>query len=155
MSAAEAALLEHPHPKAKETPMSQPTVNYIIPFSALKNDIKLVSLKGQLKVDLTYDEFLAILRQVLQAAPVDEAWYRTTYPDVAEAVDAGTYKSCKQHFVANGYLEGRRPFDVTVDEAWYLSAYPDVKEGIAEGLFASAQEHFSRHGYEEGRRPTG
>jgi hypothetical protein len=107
-----------------------------------------------LKVDLTYDEFLAILRQVLQATPVEESWYRETYPDVAEAIDTGIYRSAKHHFVANGYLEGRRPFPLSVDEAWYLEAYPDVKDGIKEGLFASASEHFARHGYEEGRRPV-
>jgi hypothetical protein len=139
---------------AQPTPTKPPATHYVVPFSALKNTIKLVSLKGQLKVDLTYDEFLAIIRQILQAAPVDEAWYRETYPDVAEAIDAGTYRSAKHHFVANGYLEGRRPFTMMVDEAWYLETYPDVKEGIEEGMFASAQEHFTRHGYDEGRKPA-
>ncbi len=132
----------------------RPGANYLIPFSALKNAVKLVSLKGQLKIDLTYDEFLAIIRQLLQAAPVDEAWYRASYPDVAEAIEAGTYRSAKHHFVANGYLEGRRPFPMDVDENWYLTAYPDVRDGIEDGLFVSAQEHFTRHGYDEGRRPA-
>jgi hypothetical protein len=139
--------------KRPATPAPQ-AQNYLVPFATLKNAINLVSLKGQLKIDLTYDAFLGIVRKLLEAAPVDEAWYRATYPDVAEAIDAGTYRNGKHHFVANGYLEGRRPFPMAVDEAFYLAEYPDVREGIEDGLFASAQEHFSRHGYEEGRRPT-
>jgi hypothetical protein len=128
--------------------------NYLVPFSALKAAIRLVSINGQLKVDLTYEELLAILKQLLEAMPVDEAWYRATYPDVAAAIAAGTYESARHHFVANGYQEGRRPFPMQVDETWYLQAYPDVAEGIEDGAFASAQDHFLRHGYNEGRRSS-
>jgi hypothetical protein len=129
-------------------------MQYLVPFSALKNAVKIVSLKGQLKVDMTYDEFLDVVRSFLRAVPVDEAWYRAAYPDVQEAIEAGTYRDAKQHFIANGYLEGRRPFPLQVDEAWYLGAYPDVKDGIENGVFQSAHEHFAQHGYAEGRRPA-
>ncbi len=103
-------------------------------------------------MDLTYDELLDLLRQLLQAAPMNEAWYRDTYPDLAEAIDAGIYRSAQHHFVSNGYLEGRRPFPMAVYAACYLREYPDVAEGIEDRLFESAQEHFERHGYEEGRK---
>ena len=129
-------------------------MEYLVPFSTLKNSLKLVSLKGQLKVDMTYDELLDLVRQFLQAVPVDEEWYRATYADVNEAIEAGTYRDARHHFMANGYLEGRRPFPLQIDEAFYLKAYPDVKGGIEEGLFGSAQDHFTRHGYDEGRRPA-
>ena len=39
----------------------------------------------------------------------DEAWYLTTYPDVAEAVRSGRAKSGYDHFIEHGYGEGRKP----------------------------------------------
>lgn len=129
-------------------------MKYLVPFTALKQSIRFVSEKGSLKADMTYDEFLEVVRKLLVAIPVDEMWYRASYPDVAEAIDAGTYTSATSHFVEHGYLEGRRPFAFEIDEAWYLEKYPDVQEGIATGEIASAEEHYNAHGYDEGRMPS-
>jgi hypothetical protein len=129
-------------------------MNYIVPFAELKNRIKVVSSKGQLKVDLNYDELLGIIQQLLYAVTVDEKWYCETYPDVGEAIEAKTHKTASHHFVENGYAEGRRPFYMEVDEDWYLDQNPDVRDRINTGEFASAQDHFSKHGYDEGRRPA-
>jgi hypothetical protein len=128
-------------------------MNYLIPFSVLKNSTRLLSVRGQLKVDLNYDEFLEIVKKLLLAVPVDETWYLAKYDDVADAIRAGTYRNAKQHFIENGYFEGRRPFESQVDAAWYLEEYPDVKTGIAEGTIMSAADHFASHGYDEGRLP--
>lgn len=129
-------------------------MKYLLPFSVLKNSIKLLSVKGQLKVDMSYDELLDFVKKFLQAVPIDENWYRTTYPDVAEAIKAGAYRSAKQHFVEHGYFEGRRPFELEVDETWYMSHYPDIETSVQSGTVTSARDHFMRHGYEEGRMPA-
>jgi hypothetical protein len=129
-------------------------MKYLVPFSTLKNSIKMISVRGQLKVDMDYDAILDIIRKLIEVTPVDENWYRASYPDVADAIEAGTYRDAKQHFVENGYIEGRRPFPMEVDEAWYLKAYPDLKAGIEQGLINSASEHFEQHGYVEGRLPS-
>ena len=128
-------------------------MTYVVPFSELKSRIKIVSSKGQLKVDLNYEEFLDIVKQLLQAVDVDEDWYRHTYPDVAEAISSGTHKTARHHFVQNGYTEGRRPCFIEVENDWYLRQYPDVCDRISAGEFSSAQDHFDKHGYDEGRRP--
>ena len=128
---------------------------YLVPFAALRHALRIVSINGHIRIDLTYEEFLAAVRQLLQAVRVDEGWYRATYPDVAAAIDQGAYRDGQHHFVANGYLEMRQPFFMAVDEEWYLHTYPDVRDGIEEGAFQSAQDHFERHGYQEGRRPAG
>jgi hypothetical protein len=129
-------------------------VNYLPPFGALRNSVRLLSSKGQLKVDMTYDEFLALVKKLLPAVPIDEQWYRATYPDVDAAIRAGAYRSARQHFVEHGYFEGRRPFDIEVDEAAYLRRYPDIEESVRQGIVESARDHFIRHGYEEGRIPS-
>ncbi len=127
---------------------------YLPPFAAVRNSVRLLSSKGRIKVDLTYDEFLDLVKKLLFAVPIDETWYRTTYPDVDAAIRAGTYRSARQHFVEHGYFEGRRPFDIEVDEAAYLLRYPDVEESVKRGLVESARDHFIRHGYAEGRVPS-
>ncbi len=127
---------------------------YLVPFSVLKDSVRLASVKGQLKLDITYDEFLNIMKRLLQAVPVDEAWYRETYPDVTDAIKAGTYRNCRHHFVENGYFEDRKPSPFKVDETWYLKTYPDVAEGIESGEIVSASDHFASHGYIEGRVPA-
>lgn len=128
-------------------------MKYLVPFATLKQSVSFVSEKGNLKADMTYDEFLDMVRKLLMAVPVDEAWYREQYPDVAAAIDGGAYPSATAHFVDHGYLEGRRPFPVQVDEAFYLTTYPDLRDGLASGAISSVQDHYDRHGYEEGRLP--
>jgi len=90
---------------------------------------------------------------MLMGVKRDEAWYRAGYPDVAEAIAAGIFRDARHHFVANGYFEGRAPFQHTLDDDYYLRTYPDVADGIQSGIFSSASEHFDRFGYAEGRLP--
>jgi hypothetical protein len=133
-----------------------PTVtNHLVPFSVIKNSLHLGPITDAADiVAIPYSALLDLVKKLIRASAFDEQWYRRTYPDVAAAINAGLYKSGKQHFVENGYFEGRRPFEAVVDEAWYLATYADVAEGIEVGEFKSAQHHFSEHGYAEGRFPS-
>jgi hypothetical protein len=128
-------------------------MKYVVPFSKLKKSIRVVSSDGQLKADLTYEELMHLIKLLLVGVPVDDVFYRTSYPDVAEAIDAGVYRDAKHHFVDYGYFEGRRPFEPEVDETWYIQKHEDVQKGIADGSIKSAAAHFAEHGYDEGREP--
>jgi hypothetical protein len=92
---------------------------------------------------------------MIRGVDVDEAWYARTYEDIGNAVRDGVLRSAKQHFVDDGYFEGRLPFPIPVDERWYLEQNPDVAESIRKGVVDSAQDHFSKDGYREGRLPFG
>jgi hypothetical protein len=129
-------------------------VKYLAPFKVLRNSLQLLSVKGQIKVDMSYDDFLTLVKQFLLAVPIDETWYRATYPDVDQAIRAGAYRSARHHFVENGYFEGRRPFDLEIDEGFYMRRYPDIQNSVERGVFASALDHFRRDGYDEGRLPA-
>jgi len=130
------------------------TSTYVIPFNAL---LKQVGLAGALNdsqgAHVTQEQLLTLIRKLLISVPVDEKWYIATYPDVEQGIQSGSVKSAKDHFVSNGYFEGRLPGKVVVDEDFYISKYPDVAEGIDEGEIQSAQEHFEAHGFVEGRVP--
>jgi hypothetical protein len=114
----------------------------------------IVTVNGKTKINNSYDEFVEVIKLLLRGVAFDEAWYLSKYPDVAEAVKSGTYKSGRHHFVEVGYFEGRRPGVFEVDEKWYIKNNPDVADGIKTGEIKSARQHFNEHGYEEGRFPA-
>jgi hypothetical protein len=127
---------------------------YILPYNLLLKHIGVSEHQlGEERLDLTRDQLFTLIRKLLVFVPVDEAWYRSTYRDIDEAIQAGVVGSAKEHFVSNGYFEGRLPSKIVVDEAFYISQYPDVADSIDDGHVASAQEHFETHGFAEGRLP--
>jgi hypothetical protein len=128
-------------------------MQYVTPFDVIKRELNLLAMQGTVRINITYDEFLSIVKRLIEAIDVQEDWYLTTYPDVAEGIGAGVQRAAKEHFVQHGYFEGRLPYQIPVDETWYLRNYPDVAEGIDKGEHLSAQDHFLRAGYAEGRRP--
>ena len=128
-------------------------MNYVPPFEGIKTFVTFAAVKGELTINATYQQFTSLVRTLLQGIEVNEAWYLTQYPDVAEAVRDGIVDSAREHFLNDGYFEGRVPFPIQVDEAWYLEQNPGVAEYIARGELQSAQQHFDEYGYREGRKP--
>jgi len=102
---------------------------------------------------ITEDVLVDIIKLLLQSVDVDEDWYRLKYPDVADAIDEGVFRSAKHHFIESGYFEGRLPAELTVNEEWYAATYEDVAERVKSGAITSLTQHFRDHGYDEGRRP--
>ena len=130
-------------------------MRYLPPFELIRRSIEISTVRGELRVNVSYDNFVDILRMMIRGVEVDEAWYVRTYEDIGNAVKDGVLQSAKQHFIGDGYFEGRLPFPIMVDERWYLAENPDVAESIRKGVVASAQDHFSKDGYREGRLPFG
>jgi hypothetical protein len=130
-------------------------VRYLPPFELIRRSIEISTVRGELRVNLSYEDFVSILKTMIRGIEVDEAWYARTYEDIGGAIKGGSVGSAKQHFVNDGYFEGRLPFPVVVDERWYLTENPDVAESIRRGIVDSAQEHFDQDGYREGRLPFG
>ena len=84
----------------------------------------------------------------------DETAYLSAYPDVARAVEKGTFASGHAHFQRHGRGEGRHvhlapPADW--DESTYLHTYPDVAEAVGQGGLPSGYAHYCRHGRQEVR----
>jgi hypothetical protein len=130
-------------------------VKYLPPFELIRRSIEISTVRGELRVNLSYENFVSILRTMIRGIEVNEAWYAKTYEDIGGAIKDGIVRSAKQHFVDDGYFEGRLPFPIAVDERWYLSENPDVAESIRKGTVDSAQDHFDKNGYREGRLPFG
>lgn len=126
---------------------------FIPSFDAVRRALEISTFKGELRVGTSYDAFMDIIKQYICLLPVDEAWYVETYPDVSRGISTGSVASAREHFVEDGYFEGRLPAPPDVDEAWYLAQNPDVAEGVSTGRIVSASHHFIHDGYKEGRRP--
>ena len=130
-------------------------IRSLVPFRSITERLpELQSCRPGDRASVAYEDLLEAFRMLLLCVEVDEAWYCRTYPDVAEALQAGAYRSARQHFLAHGYFEGRRPRELPVDETWYRRNYPDVAARIDEGDWDSGTDHFNQHGYAEGRSPV-
>ena len=130
-------------------------MNYVPPFDLIRRSVEISTIRGDLRVNVAYDEFVRIVKQLLAGVHVDEDWYLRTYEDIGKAVRDGIVRSARQHFIDDGYFEGRLPAPVRVNESWYVQQYPDVADSIRNGAVASAQAHFDGDGYREGRLPFG
>ena len=128
-------------------------MKYLPPFDLIRRMVEVSTVRGELRVSLAYDEFVKILRMMIAGIEVDEVWYLKENGDIAQAIANGTVASAKQHFVDDGYFEGRRPFPMPVDERWYLEHNADVAESVRKGVVSGGEQHFVEDGYREGRLP--
>jgi hypothetical protein len=134
-------------------PQRGDAVQYLTPFDLVRRSVEISTVKGELRASLSYDDFIKLIRMMIASIPVDEDWYLKEYEDIAQAIRNGTVESARQHFVDDGYFEGRRPFPMAVDERWYLEQYPDVAESVRKGVVTSGEQHFVEDWYREGRLP--
>jgi hypothetical protein len=128
-------------------------VNYLPPFEVIKSMMHLTTSRGKTRVEMTYEDMQKVIRSLLTAIEVDEAFYLERYQDVADGIRQGAIRSAREHFVDHGYFEGRLPYRINVDEDWYLTTHKDVAETVSQGVYTSAQDHFDGPGYPEGREP--
>jgi hypothetical protein len=115
--------------------------------------MSLTTSRGKTRVDMTYQDVQKMIQLLLQAIEVDEAFYLSRNPDVADGIRDGRIGSGREHFINHGYFEGRLPYRIEVDEAWYLEEHADVASTLASGEYTTGQEHFDGPGYPEGRAP--
>ncbi len=128
-------------------------MSYVPPFEIIKELADFSTFKGELRISISYNEFINIVKKLLIGVVVEEEWYMTRYPDIADAIRAGAMRSARDHFVEHGYIEGRLPGPIVVDEQWYLEQNPDVAAAGRRGEEAAAHSHFERMGHREGRLP--
>ena len=79
----------------------------------------------------------------------NEAFYLSTYTDVAAAISRGAIANARAHFDTFGRFEGRNP-NAFFNTTFYLSQYPDVANARVNPL-----NHFLEFGAKEGRLPNG
>jgi len=77
------------------------------PYMFVKSHFN-VRLNGMsVEVSASLPMFKNALRRFLRWVRVDSDWYLRTYPAAAEGIADGTWQSAQEHFVEQGYFEGR------------------------------------------------
>ncbi len=92
-------------------------MKYLPPFELIRRSVEISTVRGELRVTVSYENFVKILKTLIRGIEVDEAWYVRTYEDIGNAIKEGIVRSARQHFIDDGYFEGRLPFPIVVDEA--------------------------------------
>ena len=64
-------------------------MRYLPPFELIRRSIEISTVRGELRVNVSYENFVAILRQMIQGIEIDELWYLRTYEDIGKAVKEG------------------------------------------------------------------
>ena len=104
--------------------------------------------------------FLHYLRRIETRTPeprtspyFNPAWYLARYPEVANAIAAGTWRSALQHYLCN---TTPTEFDPLVDfsERHYLARNSDLAAAIARGDWRNGYAHFLQFGAVELRSPS-
>jgi len=120
---------------------------YIPPLSIIlkRLGISLCSLdKPEISVSSLFVKYL--LTQILQKCDIDTKFYSEKYPDISDIVSSGKFKSLDEHFVHQGYYEGRLPAPLAFDPMWYRNRYADMAQLAAAAGDAGLERHYIEHG---------
>nr|WP_298797999.1 hypothetical protein [uncultured Acetobacter sp.] len=127
----------------------------MIPYSFLADSLGFSSThSAEQTVTLPSSLFVFLIENYLLHQPFNEENYLHTNPDVADAIQAGTLKSGKQHYVTQGYWEERDGAGPSFSEEWYVRQNPDVAIAVQRGECPSGAVHYGRYGRQEGRCPN-
>jgi hypothetical protein len=131
---------------------------YLPPFAVILGMLGInkedLPVAGDQMVTVPFGILCQLLRGTLLSVPFHEERYLHMNPDVAGAVFRGDIRSGQDHFISNGYFEGRQGGSEGFAEAWYLEANTDVAVAVHAGTFASAHEHYLEAGMYELRSPN-
>jgi hypothetical protein len=72
-------------------------VKYLPTFDLIRRMVEVSTVKGELRVSLSYDDFIKIMRLMISGIEVNQDWYLEEHQDIAQAVTSGTVASAKQH----------------------------------------------------------
>ena len=95
---------------------------YLVPFSRIKALLNLKDDAGP--VVGKFDDFCDVFRHLVSAAPVDETWYATAYPDAAAS---RLFGSASEHFANLGYFAGWLPYERETAERRYPLSFSAAK----------------------------
>ncbi|HEY3845793.1 MAG TPA: hypothetical protein VGL95_01620, partial [Acetobacteraceae bacterium] len=79
-------------------------MRYVPPFDLIRRSVEISTVKGELRVNVSYEEFIRIIKMMIAGVEVQEEWYARTYEDIGKAIRDGIVASAQQHFVDDGYF---------------------------------------------------
>lgn len=83
----------------------------------------------------------------------DPVWYLARYPEVAKAIERGTWRWALEHYLCNDTPTLFDP-NPSFSGAYYLARRPEVAAMVERGECRNGFEHFLRHGVDELSSPN-
>jgi hypothetical protein len=115
-------------------------------LAAILRHCKVTGTGEDATASIKVSELHLLLRAFASAMPFSEQQYFRQYPQFEEFKAAGIIGSGRQHWVANGYLEGRQlvgwetiPFDINLE---LIHAPQDYFDTLAHGLSLELEERY-------------
>lgn len=148
----DAAMLSTDRLARREASAARP---YVPPIDLLLEGLEITERSLSEPIAAVSTQFLRfLLSELARGAPFDAGWYGTQYPDVREAGSALGADWLHNHFITQGYFEGRLPQEPALDADWYFRHYADVWAAYSAKLLDTLREHFLSQGWTEGRAGT-
>ncbi|MBV9734809.1 MAG: hypothetical protein JO209_02785 [Acidisphaera sp.] len=133
-------------------PEPQPEPGYLPPIAVILKGLGLAALPAHAETVSVDGAFLRFLiGEILRATPFDRRFYALQYPDVEAARLAGDVPSLHEHFLRQGYFEGRLPHAFPFDARWYHDHYRDLAQVYPPDDIEELRHHFYTKGWQEGR----
>ena len=64
-------------------------MRYVPPFDLIRRSVEISTVKGELRVNVSYEEFIRILKMMIAGVEVNDAWYTRAYEDIGKAIKDG------------------------------------------------------------------
>lgn len=93
-----------------------------------------------------------LLSLLAERIEFDARAYQAANPDILDGFGYDE-AAARNHFLTQGYFEGRTGWGPPFDAEWYAAAYPDVAEQLGADPRALL-EHYVTQGIREGRAPN-
>lgn len=125
---------------------------YLPPVALILRGLGLAELdgaSGRVTVNAAFLRFL--IGELLRGTRFDQRFYAEQYPDVEAARLAGDVASLREHFLGQGYFEGRLPHPFPFDARWYRKHYKDLAGVFPPDEVGELRHHFYTCGWQEGR----
>jgi len=148
-------LLADAAPHAGRATTDAETASYVPPLPLVLQGLRITpaDLKGPtVAVPTAFLRFL--ITELVRSAPFDEAWYTTTYLDIANRHSAGQIASLHEHYITEGYFDGRLPRQPEFDPDWYYTHNRDLLHFYEPSQIGRLYSHFMSSGMNEGRVAT-
>ncbi len=118
--------------------------------SAVSERLRMILSSNKETVEVPKELIRYLFLLCAASAEFDEYDYVQRNPDVGDAISQGRVASALDHFLRQGFQEGRS-YALKCQEQEYLLHNPDIAAAYENGCIANVSLHFRETGYSEGR----
>jgi hypothetical protein len=125
-------------------------VNYLPPFDLIRHSVEIFTVRKELRVNLSYADFVRILRLMISGIAVNEEWYLAEYPDIAQVIRGARCSRRGSISLMTAFLRGAGHSRWTWTIGGICRNIPTSRKACALASWARANSISSRTAIERG-----